>query len=104
MFRMWAVGLKAAYDPDKAFSETDLTEDLGSTDVPTLIVHSDDDQIVPIVAAGKKSVELGFARLHTFKVRISTGTPMVCYRVRSARWKSRRSTRRLSSLTRRTTC
>ena len=41
-------GGKAAYDCIKAFSETDLTEDLKRFDVPTLIVHGDDDQIVPI--------------------------------------------------------
>ena len=41
-------GLKGAYDCVKAFSETDLTEDLKRFDVPTLIVHGDDDQIVPI--------------------------------------------------------
>ncbi len=41
-------GLKAAYDCVKAFSETDLTSDLHKIDVPTLIVHGDDDQIVPI--------------------------------------------------------
>ncbi len=41
-------GLKAAYDCIKVFSETDLTEDLKKFDVPTLIVHGDDDQIVPI--------------------------------------------------------
>ena len=38
----------AVYDCIKAFSETDLTEDLKKTDVPTLILHGDDDQIVPI--------------------------------------------------------
>jgi non-heme chloroperoxidase len=42
------VGLKAAYECVKAFSETDLTEDLKKFDVPTLVVHGDDDQIVPI--------------------------------------------------------
>ncbi len=42
------VGLKAAYDCVKVFSETDLTEDLKRFDVPTLIIHGDDDQIVPI--------------------------------------------------------
>jgi len=42
------VGLKAAYECIKAFSETDLTEDLKKFDVPTLVVHGDDDQIVPI--------------------------------------------------------
>jgi non-heme chloroperoxidase len=41
-------GLKAAFDCIKAFSETDFTEDLKRIDVPTLILHGDDDQIVPI--------------------------------------------------------
>jgi non-heme chloroperoxidase len=41
-------GLKGAYDCIKVFSETDLTEDLEKFDVPTLIMHGDDDQIVPI--------------------------------------------------------
>jgi len=44
-------GLKNAYDCIKVFSETDLTEDLKKIDVPTLIVHGDDDQIVPIAAS-----------------------------------------------------
>jgi non-heme chloroperoxidase len=42
------VGLKGAYDCVRVFSETDLTEDLKRFDVPTLIIHGDDDQIVPI--------------------------------------------------------
>ncbi|HUO25667.1 MAG TPA: alpha/beta hydrolase [Candidatus Aquilonibacter sp.] len=41
-------GIKAAYECIKAFSETDFTEDLKKIDVPTLILHGDDDQIVPI--------------------------------------------------------
>src|SRR5262249_3887367 len=41
-------GHKAAYDCIKAFSETDFTEDLKKIDVPTLVLHGDDDQIVPI--------------------------------------------------------
>jgi non-heme chloroperoxidase len=41
-------GLKAAFDCIKAFSETDFSEDLKKIDVPTLILHGDDDQIVPI--------------------------------------------------------
>jgi len=41
-------GFKAVYDCIKAFSETDFTEDLKKIDVPTLILHGDDDQIVPI--------------------------------------------------------
>jgi non-heme chloroperoxidase len=52
------VGLKGAYDCIKAFSETDLTDDLRRIDVPTLIVHGDDDQIVPIDASARRSVEL----------------------------------------------
>ena len=52
------VGLKGAYDCIKAFSETDLTQDLQRIDVPTLIVHGDDDQIVPIDASARRSVEL----------------------------------------------
>ena len=52
------VGLKAAYDCVKAFSETDLTEDLKRINVPTLLVHGDDDQIVPIAASARRSVEL----------------------------------------------
>jgi non-heme chloroperoxidase len=51
-------GLKAAYDCIKAFSETDFTEDLKKFDVPTLILHGDDDQIVPIGAAALHSAKL----------------------------------------------
>jgi non-heme chloroperoxidase len=52
------VGLKGAYDCIKAFSETDFTEDLQRFDVPTLVVHGDDDQIVPIAASALKSSKL----------------------------------------------
>jgi non-heme chloroperoxidase len=51
-------GMKAHYDCIKAFSETDFTEDLKKFDVPTLIMHGDDDQIVPIVAAGLLSAKI----------------------------------------------
>ena len=51
-------GLKAAYDCIKAFSETDFTEDLKKIDVPTLILHGDDDQIVPIADSALLSVKL----------------------------------------------
>jgi non-heme chloroperoxidase len=44
-------GIKAAYDCIKAFSETDFNEDLKKIDVPTLVLHGDDDQIVPIAAS-----------------------------------------------------
>jgi non-heme chloroperoxidase len=52
------VGLKAAYDCVKAFSETDQTNDLKKIDVPTLIIHGDDDQIVPIGAAALLSAKM----------------------------------------------
>jgi non-heme chloroperoxidase len=51
-------GFPAAYFCIKAFSETDQNEDLKKFDVPTLIVHGDDDQIVPIVAAGNLSSKI----------------------------------------------
>jgi non-heme chloroperoxidase len=51
-------GHKATYDCIKAFSETDFTEDLRKFDVPTLVVHGDDDQIVPIGAAAMNSAKL----------------------------------------------
>jgi non-heme chloroperoxidase len=58
----WQQGMQAghknAYDCIKAFSETDFTEDLKKFDVPTLILHGDDDQIVPIDAAARASAKL----------------------------------------------
>src|SRR5438874_10485782 len=51
-------GIKAQYDCIKAFSETDFTEDLKRIDVPTLILHGDDDQIVPIGASAMLSSKL----------------------------------------------
>ncbi len=51
-------GVKAHYDCIKAFSETDFTEDLKKFNVPTLILHGDDDQIVPIGAAGLMSAKI----------------------------------------------
>ena len=51
-------GHKAVYDCIKAFSETDQTEDLKMFDVPTLILHGDDDQIVPIGASAMLSSRL----------------------------------------------
>jgi non-heme chloroperoxidase len=51
-------GHKNTYDCIKAFSETDFTEDLKKFDVPTLIIHGDDDQIVPIGAAALRSSQL----------------------------------------------
>jgi non-heme chloroperoxidase len=51
-------GLKNEYDCIEAFSETDFTEDLKRFDVPTLIIHGDDDQIVPIGVSGRLSAKL----------------------------------------------
>ena len=51
-------GLKNEYDCIKAFSETDFTEDLKSITVPTLVLHGDDDQIVPIDDSGRLSAQL----------------------------------------------
>jgi len=51
-------GHKAAYDCIKAFSETDFHEDLKKFDVPTLVIHGEDDQIVPIRAAGLITAKL----------------------------------------------
>lgn len=59
-FWLWSMqaGLKGAYDCIKAFSETDLTEDLKKVDVPTLVIHGDDDQIVPIADSALLSSKL----------------------------------------------
>jgi non-heme chloroperoxidase len=51
-------GFKGLFDCIKVFSETDLTEDLKKFDVPTLILHGDDDQIVPIGASAMLSSQL----------------------------------------------
>jgi len=51
-------GLKASYDCIKQFSETDFTADLKKMDMPTLVIHGSDDQIVPIDAAGKASAKI----------------------------------------------
>jgi non-heme chloroperoxidase len=49
---------KAHYDGIKAFSETDQTEDLKAITVPTLVMHGEDDQVVPIAASALKAIEL----------------------------------------------
>jgi non-heme chloroperoxidase len=51
-------GLLNAYESIKAFSETDQTEDLKKIDVPTLVLHGEDDQIVPVKDSAKKSAKL----------------------------------------------
>jgi len=59
-FWLWSmtIGVKSAYDCVKQFSETDFTEDLKRFDVPTLVLHGDDDQIVPIGASAMLSSKL----------------------------------------------
>jgi len=59
-FWLWSMqsGLKNAYESIKAFSETDFTEDLKKIDVPTLVMHGEDDQVVPVKDSAKKSAKL----------------------------------------------
>jgi non-heme chloroperoxidase len=60
--RFWRLsmqcGLAGAYFCIKAFSETDFTEDLKRFDIPTLVIHGDDDQIVPITISGNRSAKM----------------------------------------------
>ncbi|HEU4722750.1 MAG TPA: alpha/beta hydrolase [Gemmatimonadaceae bacterium] len=51
-------GLKHSYECVKAFSETDFTEDLKNFDVPTLVLHGEDDQVVPVDITGRRTAEL----------------------------------------------
>jgi non-heme chloroperoxidase len=75
----WRQGMmgsaKAHYEGIKAFSETDQTDDLKAITVPTLVLHGDDDQIVPIAAAALKSPKL--LRRGTFKVYQGYGHGML---------------------------
>ncbi len=64
-------GTKAHYDCVKAFSETDFTEDLKTIDVPVLLMHGDDDQIVPIA----DSAELGIKLLKNGTLKVYKGLP-----------------------------
>jgi non-heme chloroperoxidase len=64
-------GHKNSYDCIKAFSETDFTEDLKKFDMPTLIIHGDDDQIVPIGASALRSSKL----VKNATLKIYTGAP-----------------------------
>lgn len=72
-FWLWSMqaGLKGALDCIKAFSETDFTQDLRAIDVPVLVAHGDDDQIVPIGAAARKAVEL----LPNAQLKVYPGQP-----------------------------
>jgi len=64
-------GLKGVYDCIKVFSETDLSKDLEKIDVPTLIVHGDDDQIVPIGASALLAAKI--VRQATLKIYEGAG-------------------------------
>jgi len=59
-FWLWSMqaGLKNSYESIKAFSETDFTDDLAKFDVPTLVLHGEDDQIVPVKDSARKSARL----------------------------------------------
>jgi non-heme chloroperoxidase len=71
----WLQGMQAGhkntFDCIEAFSETDFTEDLKKFDVPTLILHGDDDQIVPIDAAGRASARI----VENAKLIVYSGAP-----------------------------
>ena len=59
-FWLWSMqaGLKNSYESIKAFSETDFTDDLKKFDIPTLVMHGEDDQIVPVRNSARKSAQL----------------------------------------------
>jgi len=71
-------GMTGVYDCIKQFSETDFTEDLKKMTIPTLVVHGDDDQIVPIQAAALRTVEI--APQATLKIYQGAphGLPIIC--------------------------
>ncbi|OGR66593.1 MAG: chloroperoxidase [Elusimicrobia bacterium GWB2_63_22] len=75
MDTFWLQGMQAGhkntYDCIKAFSETDFTEDLKKFDVPTLIIHGDDDQVVPLGAAGALSAKL----VRNAELKVYAGAP-----------------------------
>jgi non-heme chloroperoxidase len=72
-FWLWSMqcGQVNAYESIKAFSETDLTEDLRKFDIPTLVMHGDDDQIVPVKNHAEKSAKL----VKGAKVLVYPGAP-----------------------------
>ena len=72
-FWLWCmtVSTRGSYDCIKAFSETDLTEDLKKVDVPTLLIHGEDDQIVPIDDSAKLSVKI----LKNATLKVYPGAP-----------------------------
>ena len=75
MDSFWHQGMHAGhtntYDCIKAFSETDFTEDLKQFDVPTLVIHGDDDQMVPIAISGRRSAAL----IRNAELKVYAGAP-----------------------------
>ncbi|MHB1096650.1 MAG: alpha/beta fold hydrolase [Gemmatimonadaceae bacterium] len=75
MDSFWHQGMHAGhtntYDCIKAFSETDFTEDLKQFTVPTLVIHGDDDQMVPIEIAGRRSAAL----IRNAELKVYAGAP-----------------------------
>ncbi len=69
------VGIKARYDWIAAFSETDFTDDLKAITVPTLVLHGEDDQIVPFAITGRKSVALVSGAVLKFYPGFPHGVP-----------------------------
>jgi non-heme chloroperoxidase len=71
----WRQGLQAghrnAYESIAAFSATDFRSDLDAIDVPTLVIHGDDDQVVPFEVGGKASAE----RIENAELRVYPGAP-----------------------------
>jgi non-heme chloroperoxidase len=74
-FWLWSMqaGLQNAHDSIKAFSETDFTEDLKKFDIPTLVMHGEDDQIVPVKESAKKSARLIKGALEIYYPGLSHG-------------------------------
>src|SRR6201997_975594 len=88
-------GAKAHYDGIVAFSQTDFTEDLKKITVPVLVMHSEDDQIVPYVASGPLSAAL----LKNGTMKTYKGFPTACPRLRQTRstptcWRSSKASGR----------
>ena len=77
-FWLWSMqaGLKNAHDCIKAFSETDFTEDLKKFDVPTLVLHGEDDQIVPVKDSAHKSAKLIKGALEIYYPGAPHGLPV----------------------------
>jgi non-heme chloroperoxidase len=64
-------GIKGQYDCVKAFSETDFTQDLKRIDVPTLVMHGDDDQVVPFADTGARTAKI----VKNAKLKVYPGFP-----------------------------